>query len=116
MKTHKRVPGEPVAFPKDFLGIEEVENPTFEDEVVEGGEVLAGEVAEVLIPSEEDQEVIDGGEISMRNRIALTVISVWIAWIVVGLITFIMTGNPVLILSSSALMSVPLYRVLGYYF
>ncbi|HJT59459.1 MAG TPA: hypothetical protein VJ761_23320 [Ktedonobacteraceae bacterium] len=104
-----------MALPKEFFGIEEVVNPLEDGEVVDGGVVESSSIEEVMAPSEGD-DVIDGGLVSMRHRITTVVLVIWVAWTFVGLIAFLTTGNAVLLLSSPAIMSIPLYKVLGYYY
>jgi hypothetical protein len=99
-----------------YLGIEEVTDPSDGEDVIDGDEKTGqSEVEEVSDPSE-DVEVIEGGEVSFRKAITLTVLFVWVVWNIVGLIEYVKTGNSVLLLTSPAVMSVPLHKVLGYHF
>ena len=101
---------------KEYQGIEEVIDPGDGEDVIDGSEKTGqSEIEEVSEPSE-DVDVIEGGTVFFRNTITLIVLSVWVIWNVVGLIQFIETGNTILLLTSPAVMSVPLHKVLGYHF
>jgi len=142
--------------PKDFFGIEEVEeyserssrdiadnraasnkvkssnaNPE-ESQVLNGGEVQSGDIEEVACTSQGGIPVTYGGSIFWENaedahrarmRTSITVIALllWIGWTVVGFVTFALTKNPILLISSPVTATgVALYKILSqivtYYF
>jgi hypothetical protein len=103
-----------VVLPEDFSGIEEVLVFAEGVETLDGGSVEPGDIQEVTVFSKEP--VIDGGAIAMRKHVAATVLVLWCVWTLLGLIVFLETGNTILLLGSPAIMSVPLYKVIGYYF
>jgi hypothetical protein len=116
--------------PKDFLGIEEViEDLEGSDEatgleeieeidlspkinIVGGGKVGAGGIEDVDPTSEEDCDVIDGGDVDWKGSqesekakarpyIAGAVLVLWAIWTVTGLTALILTGNPTILLIGS---------------
>ncbi len=103
-----------VEFPKDFFGIEDAGESAEEIEAIDGGEVKPGDIDGPIGPAKD--QVIDGGTIIMRTRVATTVLSLWAVWTLAGLIAFATTGNAMLLMSTPAIMSIPLYKVMGYYF
>lgn len=100
---------------KDYQGIEEVTDPDDREDVIDGGETRESQIEEVP-ESSPSEKVIEGGELFLRNAITIAILSVWVIWNLVGLIQYAKTGNTVLLLTSPAVMSVPLYKVLGYHF
>ncbi len=104
----------PVVLPENFLGIEEVPTSLEGGDVIDGGTVEPSDIEEVVLFSKE--KVVDGGTVSIRKHVTITVLAVWVAWTIIGLVVFATTANSVLLLSSPAIMSIPLYKVLGYYF
>jgi len=97
-----------------YQGIEEVTDPDNGEDVIDGNEETRGREIEEAFELSDD--ATEGGVISLRNAITFTVLSVWVIWNVIGLAQFMQTGNILLLLASPAIMSVPLYRVLGYRF
>jgi hypothetical protein len=103
-----------VELPKDFVGIEDVLNTIEGKEVIDGGAVIPGDIQEVSFPAKE--AVIDGGTVSVRKRVAAAIMLLWVIWTLVSLIVYATTGNTALLLAQPAIMTIPLYKVLGYYF
>ncbi|HET8852393.1 MAG TPA: hypothetical protein VFN02_07695 [Ktedonobacteraceae bacterium] len=104
----------PVVLPRDFTGIEDVFVSQEGGNILDGGAVEPSDIKEVVSFSKE--KVVSGGTISMRKHVTITVLAVWVAWTLIGLIVFATTANAVILFSSPAILSIPLYKVLGFYF
>jgi len=100
---------------KEYQGIEEVTDPDDGEDVIDGSEEAGQGGIEEVIDSSKDN-FIEGGKVSFRNGITVAILSVWVVWNLVGLIQYVVTGNTVLLLTSPAVLSVPLHKVLGYHF
>ncbi len=51
-----------------------------------------------------------------RSYITLIILLLWGAWIITGLVRFIITGDFSVLITSPALLSIPLYQILKYYY
>lgn len=98
-----------------YQGIEEITDSPDGRNVIDGSETSLSTIEEVTEPSKGD-DVINGGMVSLRNHITIAVLSMWIIWNLVGIIEFIKTGSTVLLLTSPAILSIPLYKILGHHF
>lgn len=101
---------------KAYQGIEEITDPDDGEDVIDGGEKTGQAEIEEVIDSSEDVNAIDGGRIFFRNGITIAILSMWTVWNLIGLIQFVITGSAVLLLTSPAVWSVSLHKVLGYLF
>lgn len=79
-------------------------------------------------PNEKQIDIADGGEVEpwkrlehleeakIRKYITGTIIVLWIVWTLAGLTRFFYSGDTLLLITSPAMISVPLFKVLSYYF
>lgn len=97
----------PVRNPKEF-DIKEVEELLGDQsvETEDGGTVDLGKPLDPLEKLERSR---------MRTHITYVMFSLLAAWIIVGLIHFLLTGNSFLLASSSP-MSIPILAIIRYYF
>lgn len=100
---------------QEYQDIEEVTDPVNGENVIDGEEKTGREEIEEVIEPLEDSGLSEG-DVFFRNGVTAVVLSVWVVWNLIGLMQYMKTGNTVLLLTSPAVLSVPLHKVLGYHF
>jgi hypothetical protein len=115
-QSNLRVPEECCSL-REF-GIEDDEfSARSQDEAEPGGEVAAWENLEEQLKRQEHFERLQerSEKRKWRCRITIAVVSVWVTWILIGLVRLVLVGDS-LLLTSSAAMSIPFVMIVRFYF